>query len=274
MTTTITNKQTFSVPNPRVLPPIQLNVLASDASAKKIKILTRRDCRKAALCLFEAFRLDALAKLLVSHFDTKEERKVAELTLYEAYLKQHVAKGLCLGVNELDEGFETVAIWSTPYSIEEGLDSFNNLMESGYGDVWKMYGETGREKVFYGMLPLLHDTCERILDTDLRFKDKNLYTLVYLGSCDRARGKGNARKIFDFMFTNFIDNSDNNIVYLESSSTDNIPIYERFGFKFYEDIMLGEKNLEEDVEGTDYAIMSVMIRGVRGKDWSKEEGKL
>lgn len=232
----------------------------------QIRILNISDCEKAAKCLLQAFRNDDLAKLLVNHINDEQHRKYCELMLYEAYIKQHILAGLVLGINETDSDFETVAIWSVPDSIQRGLESFSTLMRAGYGKVWELYGEEGRFKVFDGMLPLLHDTCERILSTDDRFKGKNLFTLVYLGSTDLARGKGNVRKMFDYMFENFIDVCPNNLSYLESSAVSNIPIYERFGFHFYEDIMLGNKQ-EGSKAGDDYAIMNVMIRGTNGADW-------
>lgn len=239
-----------------------------------IKILDYADVDKAALTLADAFSSDALAKLLVSDLENYQLKRDFEIALYKAYLNQHIAKGICLGINELDDEFETVAIWSCPDSHERGLDSFANLMESGYDRVWNMGCEKTRNKVFYGMLPLLHDSCERILSSDSRFRNKGVYTLVYLGSTTRAQGKGNTRKMFDFMFENFVDIDDtNNICYLESSATTNIPIYERFGFKYYEDILLGEKS-ENSVEGEDWAAMNIMVRGSFGHDWTQDENTI
>ncbi|KAK6466078.1 hypothetical protein DFJ63DRAFT_311156 [Scheffersomyces coipomensis] len=244
--------------------------ISTTKSKSTIRILNVNDTRKAAITLLDSFRTDSLAKLLVCHIPTQEEKDRCELALYEAYLRQHMSKGLCLGINESEDRFETVAIWSTPTSVERGLDSFGNLMQSGYDKVWNLFGDEGRDKIFYGMLPLLHDSCERILTNDSRLRHKGVWTLVYLGSTLQARGKGNARTMFEYMFNNYIDVSDNNISYLESSSPDNIPIYERFGFKVYEDIVLGNPNVKNAVEGQDYAIMNVMIRGTKGHDWSKD----
>lgn len=239
-----------------------------------LRTLTFADTPKAARTLLQAFKKDSLAKLLTSHIDTQAEKDRCELALYEAYLNQHISKGLCLGINESEAGFETVAIWSLPSSHHDGLDSFATLMESGYDKVWELFGEEGRDKVFYGMLPLLHESCDRIIANDSRFKKKDLYTLVYVGSTPAAQGKGNTRKMFTYMFDNYLDAKDNNIAYLESSSPDNIPIYERFGFKFYEDIVLGDNTVENAVEGDDYAIMNVMIRGPKGRDWNKDVNTL
>ncbi|KAG7663884.1 uncharacterized protein J8A68_002572 [[Candida] subhashii] len=236
-----------------------------------IKVLGYSDVRKAAECLLESFQDDALARMLVCHLPTEQQRRRCEILLYEAYLRQHIAKGLVLGQGESSDGFETVSIWSVPDSEERGLNSFPTLMEAGYGKLWNAIGEDGREKVFHGMLPLLHDSCERIINTDSRFKNKEIYTLVYVGSRQSARGKGNLRKLFEYMFNNYIDQDDNSIAYLESSSPTNIPIYERFGFRVVENIMLGDNSIDNAVEGRDYAIMNVMIRGVRGNDWTKDE---
>lgn len=238
-----------------------------------LRHLTNKDVKKAAYTLLEAFAEDSLAKMLVCHIKDPKERKICELTLYEAYLRQHIAKGIVIGQGETESGFETVSIWSHPQSEQDGLDSYNNLMEAGYGKVWNLYGEEGRKKVFYGMLPLLHDLCERIMNNDSRFKNKNIYTLVYVGSNKQAQGKGNVRKLFDYMFKNYIDKEEDNIAYLESSSPVNIPIYNRFDFHVVEDIILGLK-FDGAVEGQDYAIMHVMIRGSHGHDWTQDENTL
>lgn len=252
----------------------KLDISSLSDKYPNIKILDYSDVDKAALTLADAFSNDALAKLLVSDLESHQLKRDFEIALYKAYLNQHISKGICLGINELDDEFETVAIWSCPDSHERGLDSFTTLMESGYGTLWNMGCEKTRNKVFYGMLPLLHDSCERILSSDSRFKNKDLFTLVYVGSTARAQGKGNTRKMFQFMFDNFVDlEGTNNICYLESSAVTNIPIYERFGFKYYEDIILGEKS-EDAVEGEDYAAMNVMIRGVFGHDWTKDENTI
>ncbi|CAH6718366.1 hypothetical protein CLIB1444_01S05138 [[Candida] jaroonii] len=232
------------------------------------RVLTLDDVPKAAVTLVEAFTEDALAKLITCHIHDKKKRVYCETLLYEAYLRQHILTGLVIGCNELSDKFETVAMWSLPDSMEKGLETFSTLMKSGYQKVWEVVEDEGREKVFEGMLPLLHDTCERIMSTDVRFKHKNLYTLVYLGSTREARGKGNVRRMFDYMFDKYIDQDPNSLAYLESSSPSNIPIYNKFGFFFYEDIMLGEKG-PGAIEGTDYAIMNVMIRSYKGLDWQK-----
>lgn len=248
-------------------------MLAESKSAdkyKSIRKLTVKDTQKAAKTLLEAFRDDALAKLLVSHLPNETIRDYCELKLYEAYVNQHILTGLVLGINENAENFDTVAIWALPDSIDKGLESFSTLMRSGYDQVWSTIGEEGRSKVFDGMLPLLHDSCEKVMTTDSRFIGKNVYTLVYLGSTLNARGKGYVTLMFDYMFNNFIDKDSDNIAYLESSSATNIPIYERYGFYFYKDIMLGTKG-PDSIEGKHYAMMNIMIRGAQCNDWRKEK---
>lgn len=238
-------------------------------SNNRVRVLGMKDVEKAAGCLLKAFENDSLAGLLTCHLGTEYEKQKLNRCLYECYLRQHILKGICLGIGETKEEFETVAIWSIPTSVDEGIESFDTLMEAGYGKLWEMSSELGRDKIFNGMLPLLHDTCEEILSTDSRFIGKGVYTLVYVGSVESARGKGNLRAMFDYMFKNHIDVAkENNIAYLESSSPTNIPIYERFGFHFYKDIELGERNRPNAQEGKHYAVMNVMIRDTRGKDWT------
>lgn len=250
-------------------------VSAANANPARIRPLTPADVPKAAATLYESFGTDALAKLLTNHIVDPAHRRKVDLKLYECYLRQHLEKGICLGIGEGATCFETVAIWSHPSSLDEGLDSFAHLMDSGYAQLYDICGAEGQSKIFKGMLPLLHDTCERILALDPGLKDRGVYTLVYLGLVQAARGKGNVRAMFEYMFARYIDlPGSNNIAYLESSSKDNIPIYNKFGFQFYEDIMLGSDKAPGAREGEDYAVMNVMIRGPFGAPWSLPNSKL
>ncbi|CAI5760724.1 unnamed protein product [Candida verbasci] len=236
-----------------------------------IRKLSAKDVPKAAKTLLEAFEFDSLSNYLVSHITDDSRRKFFQLKIYECYLLQHINCGLVFGQNETTEIFETVSIWSTPESSKNGLESFNNLMESGYGQLWEMFDRNTINKVFYGMLPLLHNSFDRIISSDSRFRNKNIYTLVYVGSLKISQGKGNVRKLFQYMNENYIDKTGNNLTYLESSSPLNIPIYEKFGFHIVENILLGDNTKETSIVGKDYAIMNVMIRGSKGNDWTKDK---
>lgn len=238
-----------------------------------MKYLTYKDVPKAAYTLFHSFRTDPLGQLLTSHLKNEKERNMVEMKLYECYLKQHINKGICIGINESEKEFETVAIWATPTSEEEGLYSFSNLMDSSFDELYSICDDESREKIFNGLLPLLHDSFDEIMNNDSRFHKKNVWTLVYLGLLASARGKGNVRKMFNFLFENYVDVQENSLCYLESSSSDNIPIYNRFGFHTHKDILLGKKSANSQ-EGKDYAIMNVMIRGYKGEDWTKQENTL
>ena len=231
-----------------------------------VKVLSLEDADKAAVTLLQAFVEDSLSKLLLCHVSDRVLREKLEFELYRAYIKQHILKGICVGIGEAEDSFETVGVWALPDSEDRGLDSFGTMMQSGFGKLWENLDLKGRDKVFDGLLPLLHNTCEEIMLTDPRFLNKNVYTLVYLGSVARARGKGNTRLMFEFMFKNYIDAEPDNITYLESSSAANLPIYERFGFRSYREIILGKKE-DNYIEGIDYAVMNVMIRGPNGETW-------
>lgn len=239
-------------------------------SFPRVRELTLADSDKAARTLLDSFTEDSLAQLLTVHMKDEQKRVECEYLMYKAYARQHILKGVVLGIGELEDRFETVAIWSHPDSIEIGLEGFATLMEAGYDQVYQAFDSEGREKVFEGMIPLLHDSSVRILSTDSRFNDKALFTLVYVGSTTSARGKGNVRTMFTYMFENYIDKWPNSISYLESSSTNNIPIYNRFGFIYKEDIVLGSR-FEGAVEGVDFADMNIMIRGNKGHDWTKDD---
>lgn len=229
-----------------------------------VRQLTLADTERAAATLIRLFEKDDLQLLLMAAVPDAEKPKVTRL-LYEAYVRQHILKGVALAVGESGGDFETVALWLTPASIDAGLELFDTLMRLGYGALWEALNPETRHRIFSGMLPLLHDTSHRITTTT--FKNKGVYTLVYLGLLESARGKGNARKMFEYMFANYIDKpGTNNIAYLESLSPTNIPIYNRFGFHVVEDIALG------DDKGR--AVMHVMVRDSFGNDWTRQSPKI
>lgn len=230
-----------------------------------LRLLTLDDAAKAARTLYQLFRNDALALLLMNDIQDPQLRQAAETKMYECYVRQHILKGVCLGVGEDASTFETVAIFATPTSEDEGMFSFATMMELKYNELWDMVPPATREKFFSGLVPLLHDLCERILH-EPRFRNKHCWTLVYVGLVERLRGKGNLRKVFSYMFDRYIDNDPDLICYLELLSPVNIPIYERFNFHLVENIVLGNK-FDGAVEGKDFAVMNVMIRGNKGREW-------
>lgn len=256
--------------NPNLTPKMGLQAASTIRASKqvsRIKRLTLEDVPKATRTLCKAFVNDNLGKLLTKHIKDPSVKAQVDVLLYECYLKQHILKGMCFGVGEDADEFETVAIWSHPNSVNDGLESFSNLMDAGYDKLWHLCGKEGQDKIFRGMMPLLHDTCDRIFATDRSLAGKGVYTLVYMGSLAKARGKGNARAIFEYMFENYIDlPGTNHVSYLESSAASNIPIYNKFGFRFYEDITLGNKDVPNAKEGEDYAVMNVMVRGPFGQN--------
>lgn len=250
--------------------PTSVSVLSTSKSRYgDFRLLGEKDVEKAARTFLDAFSKDELSAYLTAHISSPLLVEKCHLALYEAYLRQHISHGIVIGTNEDEFSFETVAVWSTPESEEEGLEDFATMSEAGYNKVWDLYGPGGRDKIFRGLLPLLHNAAHRILGSDSRFSDKDVYTLVYVGSTAKAQGKGNLRKMFNYMFDKYIDASDNTICYLESSAASNIPIYNRFGFIEVEDITLGEKSKNAQA-GVDSAVLTIMIRGNRGVDWTTQ----
>ncbi|RKP32479.1 hypothetical protein METBISCDRAFT_25711 [Metschnikowia bicuspidata] len=191
---------------------------------------------RAARTLVKAFVEDNLAKLLTNHVHEPALKAKIDFSLYECYLKQHIAKGF-----------------------------FSNMMDAAYDKLWHICDNVGQDKIFHGILPFLHDTAHRIFTTDKNLIGKGVFILVYMGSLAKARGKGNARIIFEYMFENYINlPGKNHVAYLESYSVNNIPIYNKFGFRMYENIVLGTKDVPNAKEGEDYAVVNVMIRGLFG----------
>jgi len=231
-------------------------------SKSRVEILDFKDVKKAALTLYKAFDNDDVARYVSRHLEHDPvKKKQVDLQLYEAYLTQHIMKGLVLGIrgenHEEEDCYETVSIWVKPES--GSLDDYLTLIRSGFAKLAWDTGSEGRRRVFGVLFKVLHDAYDKIISIDPNHE--NTWTLVYLGSTPLARGKGNVRAIFEHIFTNYIDPM-NSCTYLESSSLNNFPIYEKFGFRAVADIWLGDTS-----DLVDKARMDVMIRGPKGKQW-------
>lgn len=228
----------------------------------KVEVLGFDDCKKAARTLYESFDDDDVDRYLNRHLESDPElKKKCDLLVYEAYTYSLMLKGLVVGVkgddHESKDTFETVAVWATPDTGD--IEDYMTMLRSGFARLAWMTGSEGRRRIFGDLFSVLHDNYEDIMKID---PDRdNIYTLVYLGSMPHARGKGNVRAIFDYMFDNRIDPT-NSLSYLESSALRNVPIYEHFGFRCVADEWLGNKD-----DPSDRARMDVMIRGPHGEEW-------
>jgi hypothetical protein len=230
-------------------------------NVSNVEILTFNDTKKAALTLYKAFDNDDVARFVSRHLENDPARKrEIDLQMYEAYINSHIMKGLVIGIkgdnHEEKDIYETVSIWEKPNA---DITDYLTLIRSGFAKVAWNTGAEGRRRVFSIMFKILHDSFHEITDCDPN--GSNTWTLVYLGSTPDARGKGNVRKVFEYMFQEHIDPTGAN-AYLESSSVVNFPIYEKFGFRAVRDIWLGDKN-----DPSDSARMDVMIRGPKGETW-------
>ncbi|CDK27296.1 unnamed protein product [Kuraishia capsulata CBS 1993] len=230
----------------------------------KVELLTLADYKKAAATLYESFDDDDVARYVSNHLESDpERRKLADIALYEMYVYSHILRGQVVAVkgedHESSDTFETVSVWVQPGALP--VDSWWTLLRSGYLKLSWYTGLKGRKRVFQEMFPLLHDSAHEILGDDA----EKAYFLVYLGSTPKARGKGNVRAIFEYMFSNYIDKN-GFVSYLESSSLKNLPIYEKFGFRCVSDIWLGDKTNPKDS-----ARMDVMVRGVKGEKWEQHD---
>lgn len=228
----------------------------------EVVILDYKDSKKAAKTLYESFDNDDVARYVTRHLeDNPTLKKQVELQFYEAYIVSHIMKGLVLGIkgenSDENDSYETVSVWVKPDS--GSLDDYLTLIRSGFAKVAWNTGAEGRRRIFGVLFKVLHDYYDNTIKLDKK-NSENVWTLVYLGSTPAARGKGNVRKMFDYIFNNYID-PNNSITYLESSALRNLPIYERFGFRAVNDIYLGEKGTD------DCARMDVMIRGPKGEKW-------
>lgn len=227
-------------------------------SKQDVVILEYKDAKKAARTLYEAFDNDDVARYVSRHLeDEPDKKKEVDLQFYEAYVVSHIMKGICLGIKGDDDEFETVSCWVKPDS--GSMDDYITLIRSGFAKVAWNTGSEGRRRIFAILFKVLHDYYDKTMELDPE-NGENCWTLVYLGSTPKARGKGNVRRMFDYVFQNYIDPM-NSLTYLESSAIRNLPIYERFGFRAVNAIYLG------DTKTDDHARMDVMIRGPQGETW-------
>lgn len=237
--------------------------MTATMSKGTVEILELKDARKAARTLYKSFDNDDVARYVSRHLEhDPKQKELVDMQLYEAYVTQHIMKGLALAIkgddHENKDSFETVALWATPESTS--MDDYITLIRSGFAKLAWNTGAEGRRRVFGVLFKVLHDNYDAIMSCD-KEDGENVYTLVYLGSSPDARGKGNVRKMFEYTFQNHIDKR-NSLTYLESSAIANLPIYEKFGFKATADIWLGDKE-----DPVDKARMDIMIRGPKGEEW-------
>lgn len=231
-------------------------------SKRDIEILEFKDAKRAARTLYRAFDNDDVAKYTSRHLENDPvKRKEVDLQLYEAYIVSHIMKGIVFGIKgdnfEENDCYETVSLWVKPDS--GALDDYITLIRSGFAKLAWNTGSEGRRRVFKVLFNVLHDNYHEIMKIDPN--EENTWTLVYLGSIPESRGKGNVRKMFDYVFNHYIDPMNAN-TYLESSAVRNLPIYEKFGFRAVSDIWLGDKE-----DPVDKARMDIMIRGPNGSEW-------
>lgn len=237
----------------------QAVIQTANSVTNRVEVLGFADYKKVALTLYESFQNDLLSKYLTIHLeDNPDLKRRAEIALFEAYVYSHMLKGLVVGIrSENGESFETVAVWAKPDS--GNMEDAWTLLRSGYLKYAWLTGAEGRDRLFKGLFPLLHNTSHEVLG-DAQTKT---WSLIYLGSTPEARGKGNARAMFDYMFQNHIDNK-GYLSYLESSSMTNIPIYEKFGYKLVKQVTLGDPA----DKSKDFAELEIMVRGPMGKEWT------
>ncbi|OWB84671.1 hypothetical protein B5S33_g3321 [[Candida] boidinii] len=229
----------------------------------RVEILEFKDYKKAARTLYEAFEGDDVKRYATRFLENDPvAKKNLDMALFESYVYSHLMIGKCFVIkgddHETKDTFETVALFTTPDSPEL---NYLSLIKSGFAKVAWMAGSEGRRRIFKVLFAVLHDNFFKIMGPDLN----RVWTLVYLASTKQARGKGNVRAMFDYVFTNYID-KDNCLTYLESSNYVNTPIYERFQFAPAADIWLGDLEHKDDK-----ARMDVMIRGVQGKPYERLE---
>jgi len=123
------------------------------------------------------------------------------------------------------------------------MDDWMTRLRSGMWRLpWRLSSE-GNHRFFKEFLPLLHDTKHSTLGV----RDDSSWYLVYIGTSEKGRGKGNCTKLMNHV-TRMADEQ-GQPVYLESSNEKNPPIYRRYGFETVRTIHLqrAEKNVMMDI---------------------------
>ncbi|MCJ1283259.1 hypothetical protein MMC26_002587 [Xylographa opegraphella] len=186
------------------------------------RVIKLSEVKAAALCLADAFAKDDVAMYFIETPDRARKSAAANWSLHVSILEYvvaaHCMKGLALTIGP---NYDCVALWMPP---GQNMDDMCTILRSG---MWRLHyrlSAEGKTRFFKEFLPLLHDTKAKVLGA----RDDDAWYLVYIGTKTRARGKGYARKLIEYVAR--MADAQSRPCYLESSNAVNPVIYAKLGF--------------------------------------------
>lgn len=233
--------------------------VAANTLNSEIRIVSPSEYKEAAQCLIEAFADDHVARYAIETPDnthwTDQQRWEVYKQMFEYITYATCLKGL---VTTVGPNYDCVALWNPPGKNVDGLFT---LLRSGLWRLHYQLSKEGRERFFKEFIPLLSTSLDEILGD----RSAECWYLNYIGTKSGSRGRGYAKKLM-LHVTDMVSalehcqespnllqaDREGRPTYLESSHEVNIPIYEKFGFKYIKAIYL-----ERDEERVK---MDVMVR--------------
>ncbi|KAL8701552.1 MAG: hypothetical protein Q9201_004854 [Fulgogasparrea decipioides] len=212
------------------------------------RIVAWNEVNAAADCLAEAFADDDVAMYFVNTKDTerwsKERKWDLHVQLMRCIVSAHYLKGLALTIGP---DHDAVALWMPP---GKNMDDWLTMLLSGMTFLNFKLPKENRCRFDKEFLPLLHRTKQEVLGSH----DANSWYLVYIGTKPKARGKGYARKLIEYVTKQVRDlkreaDDQGRLCYLESSNDINPVIYSKMGFEMVKKIELtrGPAPVEMDI---------------------------
>ncbi|KAL9598984.1 MAG: hypothetical protein Q9179_003710 [Wetmoreana sp. 5 TL-2023] len=157
------------------------------------RIVAWNEVNAAADCLAEAFADDDVAMYFVNTKDTerwsKERKWDLHVQLMRCIVSAHYLKGLALTIGP---DHDAVALWMPP---GKNMDDWLTMLLSGMTFLNFKLPKENRCRFDKEFLPLLHRTKQEVLGSH----DANSWYLVYIGTKPKARGKGYARKLIEYV---------------------------------------------------------------------------
>ncbi|KAF5092417.1 hypothetical protein D0Z03_002866 [Geotrichum reessii] len=189
------------------------------AASPIVRKVELHEWRRATEALADAFEADPVAQYLTTcDGNTAEQARALDLKVFEYIIYAHLLRGMVL---EIDD-FQGIACWMPP---NQNMDDWATILRSGMWRLYYQFGTESKQRYFNEFLPKLHDAKAKVMGD----RDENSWYLIYIGTVPSARGKGYSRKLVEYV-TDIADRA-GQACYLESSTAQNLPIYERYGFE-------------------------------------------
>ncbi|PHH86687.1 hypothetical protein CDD83_9885 [Cordyceps sp. RAO-2017] len=179
--------------------------------------------REASFSLAAAFAADPLSLYLLAGEDAAglapERVWDLHLRVMSCTFAAYRIRGV---VTTIGADYDAIALWTPPGKF---MDDWWATLRSGTWRLAYQLPAEARARFFDELAPALHKTREETMGP----RNNDAYYLGYIGTKPSARGKGYASTLIRHM-TDKAD-AENRPMYLESSASDNIGFYAKFGFE-------------------------------------------